>query len=329
MLKMACHGRLLLTKFPLSIKLLLSLRFCSRYILANCYVAKFFSPFGQLNSILLKQAIVAYNFALKDESVASMQSDLYFNKSMISMYEEKWSDVLFCLCKALTLDPYWTEVRENLKGMLNYLTQLSELVLKKGKLKAKRYQQLIEQIKKVDLGPYLDGYQVIKPGQEGVSGNEKSIEKIHLTEIKLNELVKGLNGNKILLGKVVCGLPTKNTDNFNIVCFTCCISDSNGDCAVLTIYNLASGHGVIIGDSIAIPEPWLESVDFKFDLKQNLKNKRLIDEMSQLNESGEFYFEFKFKSVRVENPTVLVVNGKKWTREKVSSTFFVPKVIAD
>lgn len=52
----------------------------SWYILANCYVAKFFSPFVQQNSVLLKQAISAYNLALKDESVASFQSDLYFNK---------------------------------------------------------------------------------------------------------------------------------------------------------------------------------------------------------------------------------------------------------
>lgn len=40
-------------------------------------------------------------------------------------------------------------------------------------------------------------------------------------------------------------------------------------------------------------------------------------------------FKFKFNSIRVENPTVLVVNGKKWTKEKVSSAFFVPKVISD
>lgn len=41
----------------------------SWYILANCYVSKFFSPFGQQNSILLKQAISAYNQALKDQLV--------------------------------------------------------------------------------------------------------------------------------------------------------------------------------------------------------------------------------------------------------------------
>ena len=64
--------------------------------------------------------------------MASLQSDLYFNKSMISMYEENWADVLFCLSKGLVLDPHWAEVKENLKGTLDYLTQLSEMIEQKG-----------------------------------------------------------------------------------------------------------------------------------------------------------------------------------------------------
>jgi hypothetical protein len=280
---------------------------------------------------------VAYNLALKDENVAALQSDLYFNKSMISMYEENWPDVLFCLCKALTLDPHWTEVKENLRGILNYLSQLTELVAQKGKLKAKRYQSLIEQIKKADLGPYVDGYQAVARTVPSQGSGEAPVqpEKIYLAETKLRDLSKGFNASKVLIGKVICGLPPKNTDTLNVVCFTCCISDANGDCAVLTIYNLASGHGVIIGDSIAIPEPWIECVDTRFNVNEHLKNTAIREEIEQISRGcGEGCgnsneFEFKFNSVRVENPTVLVVNGKKWTREKVSSTFFVPKVIAD
>jgi hypothetical protein len=77
------------------------------------------------------------------------------------------------------------------------------------------------------------------------------------------------------------------------------------------------------GDTVAIPEPWIEKVEFKFDLNNHFKN---ID--FEINGSKSSY-EFNFKSVRVENPTVLVVNGKKWTNEKVSSAFFVPKIISD
>jgi tetratricopeptide (TPR) repeat protein len=298
----------------------------SWYILANCYVAKFFSPFGQKNASLLKQAITSYNLALKDETV--LQSDLYFNKSMISMYEENWTDVLFCLSKALTLEPHWTDVKENLKGVLHYLSQLSDLVSHNGKLKAKRFQNLVESINRNDLGPYMDGYQLVTRTLVAESQEQQQVQKIQLVESKICNLEKGLNANKVLVGKVICGLLPKYSDNLNLVCFTCCIADSNGDCAVLTIYNLASGHGVIIGDSVAVPEPWLEKVGFKYKISDIIKNESQLSEFKQFNK-GSDELSFKFDSIRIENPTVLVVNGKKWTREKVSSTFFVPKAISD
>lgn len=92
----------------------------------------------------------------------------------------------------------------------------------------------------------------------------------------------------------------------------------------MTIYNLAGGNGVIIGNSVVIPEPWLEEIEFNIDLKEFLKS-----DLTNLADINQTSYEFNFKSIRVENPTVLVVNGKKWTREKVSSAFFVPKVISD
>lgn len=52
----------------------------SWYILANCYVSKFFSPFGQQNPTLLKQAVSAYNLALKDKQV-TFAFVTYLNKS--------------------------------------------------------------------------------------------------------------------------------------------------------------------------------------------------------------------------------------------------------
>jgi len=205
----------------------------SWYILANCYVAKFFSPFVQQNSSLLKQAISAYNLALKNDSVACLQSDLYFNKSMISMYEENWSDALFCLSKALTLDPHWSEVKENLKGTLSYLFQLNEMVTQKGKLKQKKFQSLIESIKKSDLGPYLDGYLV---------NNQNPKEETKMVELvysNFKDLEQGFNKNKVVLGKVICGGPTRGAEN--IVCFNCCIADSNGDIMVLSVKKIYLG----------------------------------------------------------------------------------------
>jgi tetratricopeptide (TPR) repeat protein len=278
----------------------------SWYILGNSYLTQFFSPFRRIYADSLKQAITAYNFALKDEQVASLQSDLYFNKYMTSLYAENWSDALYCLTKTLELDPTWIEVKEYLKGALNYLSTIQDLVNNNGRLKLKKFQSLINSINDTDLGPYLVGYQ-----PKGDDSN-----KIDLVTSCLNDLKKGQNRNKVLIGKVVSGMPT--VENFNLISFTCCIADKNGDCAVLTIYNLVNGEGVIIGDSIAIPEPWIENVNFTYELPDciNLSVNQITN-------------NFKFCSIRVETPSVLVVNGKKWTKDKVSSTVIVPKVISD
>lgn len=234
--------------------------------------------------------------------MASLQSDLYFNKSMVSMYEENWLDALNCLAEAVRLDPYWREARDNLNGTIEYLSQLNEMIAHKGKLKDKKFQAIVDSISKADLGPYQEYVREgPPPPAEGARPNE-------LYEAPLGQLSSGLNKNRILVAKVICGLPTKTADN--LVCFTAVLSDAKGDCAALTIYNLAAGAGVIIGNTVCIPEPWLETQRLQFE---HAGHKHL----------------FSFKSVRVENPMVLVVNGKKWTKDKVSSAFFVPKVMSD
>ena len=88
----------------------------------------------------------------------------------------------------------------------------------------------------------------------------------------------------------------------------------------MTIYNLVKGEGVIIGDKIAIPEPWFETMEFDYS----------PSECVRVNNSGisEKYI-FKFVGIRVENPSVLVVNGRKWTKDKISSARFVPTVLDD
>ena len=40
--------------------------------------------------------------------------------------------------------------------------------------------------------------------------------------------------------------------------------DKTSTCYSVTVYNIATGYGVKIGDSVAIPEPFLQSVDFTY-----------------------------------------------------------------
>nr|CAD7462443.1 unnamed protein product [Timema tahoe] len=77
---------------------------------------------------------------------------------------------------------------------------------------------------------------------------------------------------------------------------TFCMLDKAETCVAVTVYNLAQGKGVIIGDTVAIPEPYLSQVRFKY------KDK-----------------EYQLDCIRVESPLVLVVNGKKQGMDKLAN----------
>lgn len=51
---------------------------------------------------------------------------------------------------------------------------------------------------------------------------------------------------------------------------TFCMIDSKENCIAVMIYNLADGKGVIIGDSVAIPEPYVSNQDFTYSDKVKL-----------------------------------------------------------
>ena len=74
--------------------------------------------------------------------------------------------------------------------------------------------------------------------------------------------------------------------------FTFIIVDSSGSPVVVTLYNLSPGKGVIIGDTVAIPEPHFTDIDLTWE--------------------GVSY---KFWLVRVESPLVIIINGRKASRE--------------
>jgi hypothetical protein len=58
--------------------------------------------------------------------------------------------------------------------------------------------------------------------------------------------------------------------------------DKEETCMAVTVYNLAQGKGVIIGDTVAVPEPCLSKVHFKY--KQKVRSDCIFN-----------VFECKFK----------------------------------
>ncbi len=87
-----------------------------------------------------------------------------------------------------------------------------------------------------------------------------------------------------------------------------------GHCVAVNLYNLAPGKGVIIGDSVAIPEPYFTKI-------------KLENSVDGGGSSGK---AIEFDLIRVESPLVLVINGKKAARDLQAgielSTFAAPSV---
>ncbi|KAF7287853.1 tetratricopeptide repeat protein 5-like [Rhynchophorus ferrugineus] len=241
-------------------------------VLGNAYLSHFFGVQQHPNT--LKQCLSAYSQAEKDV-VAKSTSDLHYNKGITFKYQEDYLLALQSFNEASLYDPTWEYPKNKAKELLRYLNEIQDLVNSKGKFKPKKLQQILQSIDSKQLGPYMGGSYTSSNG-----------EKAKLTEIPYESMKPGLNDEKVILGKVICSV--RNED---IVPFTFCTVDKAGQVIVTTVFNLADGKGVIIGDSVAIPEPFVTDVDFSY--REN---------------------KFKFRMVRVETPVIMVVNSKKLGR---------------
>ncbi|GJQ77322.1 hypothetical protein Trydic_g20740 [Trypoxylus dichotomus] len=243
-------------------------------VLANAHLSSFFGI--TQNPKTLKQCLSAYSQAEKD-IVAKTTPDLHYNKGITLKYEEEFKLALESFNNATSYDPTWEPPKIKQKQLVKYLNDMNELVSTSGKMKSKRLTQLLQSIDSRQLGPYGGGSYTSSSGQT-----------VKLDEVNVSDLKPGINEEKVILGKVVCSV-----HNEEAVPFTFCLVDRLGTCVAVTVYNFAEGKGVIIGDSVAIPEPYVTDVNFEYEDK-----------------------EYKFRLVRVETPLVLVVNSKKLTRDK-------------
>lgn len=243
-------------------------------LLGNAYLSHFFQV--SQNPKTLKQAMSAYSQAEKDV-VARSTPELHYNKGIAMKYEEDFSLALQSFSQATALDPTWSAPEVQEAQLAKYLEDIVSLLDLKGKLKAKKLTSMVESLSESQLGPYTGGS--YKHPSKGTS--------VNLGLIMFNELMAGLNSEKVILGKVICSVHSGDS-----VPFTFCLMDKTSRCLVVTLYNLSPGRGVIIGDSVAIAEPYFSRVE--------------------LVHRGK---DMKFDLVRVESPLVLVINGKKAARD--------------
>ncbi|XP_076288525.1 tetratricopeptide repeat protein 5 isoform X3 [Lasioglossum baleicum] len=213
-------------------------------ILGNAYLSSFFTV--TQNPATLRCCISAYLQAEKD-IVAGSNSHLFHNKAVALKYQEEYYAALKSFERAMLLDPIWDTPRTKRDELLQYLKDVQNLVNNNGKVKPKRLYQMIRALDVKHLGPYKGG---------SFTSGQKTV-KLELTMLK--DLAVGVNPEKVVFGKVVCWI--QDTD---CVPFAFCLVDEEKTCIAVTVYNLAKGRGVTVGDSVAIPEPFVIHQKFSY-----------------------------------------------------------------
>lgn len=120
----------------------------------------------------------------------------------------------------------------------------------------------------------------------------------------------------MVIAKVICGLVQGDQLAYTII-----IADQNAQLISVRIFNLGQGKGPVIGDSIAIPEPYVEKifvtpeviVECTEELNRNLSIFKFDYTVSKnLSDNG-----INQLVIRVSLPSVLIINGRrihnKWT----------------
>ncbi|XP_040886647.1 tetratricopeptide repeat protein 5 [Toxotes jaculatrix] len=242
----------------------------SWYILGNAYVSLFFTC-GQ-NPQLSQQALSAYAQSEKVDRAASCYPELHFNRATLFQYEEMFGSALGGYSRAAALDPGWEEPPEREKQLLEYLEKVTELIQNKGKVKARRLRTMLSNLNTSALGPCSS------PQFRSPTGRVGSLEPR-----TLSSLSHGHNAGVAALGKVVFSLASEGR-----MAFTFGMVDSEETCIVVMVYNTADSWGVLIGDTVVIPEPQVK--------RHSITHKDK---------------SFDFRSIRVDSPLLLIVNGKK------------------
>ncbi|KAF0029173.1 hypothetical protein F2P81_018278 [Scophthalmus maximus] len=242
----------------------------SWYILGNADVSMFFT--GGQNPRFSQQAFGAYAQSEKVDRAASCYPELHFNRATLYQYEEMFGSALDGYSRAAALDPGWKEPPQREKQLLEYLEKVTALVQNKGKVKARRLRTMLSNLNTSALGPCSS------PEFRSPTGRVGSLEPR-----TLSSLSHGHNAGLAALGKVVFSLASEDR-----MAFTFGMVDSEETCMVVMVYNTADSWGVLIGDTVVIPEPQVKRHSITHQDKT-----------------------FDFRSIRVDSPLLLIVNGKK------------------
>ena len=284
----------------------------SWFVLGNAFLSCFF--FAGQNPAQLKQCMSAYSRAEQDRASVN-NPDLHYNRAVAFKYQEDYPKAIAGYHRAKLLDPSWAEPEEERKGLVRRLRMCNTAVQNKGSLKPKKLKNLLSQIKESDLGPFLGG-----------TYTSPLNKQITLKCALIKDLHADRNDNVVIHGKVIAVIPVKDGVPFQFV-----LIDSTGRCVAVSVFNLAVGKGMIVGDSVAIPEPFVQEHEVIVEgkaAKEDTKEMKEEAETETTSEDGSTKEEkeeektneevIKFQSIRVDNPVVLVINKRKVGLERLS-----------
>ncbi|MCP9262404.1 Tetratricopeptide repeat protein 5 [Dirofilaria immitis] len=249
------------------------------HALGNSYLMQFFVK-QQANTELMDKAREAYERALQLTDMHS-SPDLHLNYSTALKFSQNYGECLKHMKIATMYDPRFLEAKERLEALLLFLKQINSNVRKKGKLSAKKMQNFKTSISDKDFGIYC---------KEPFKKKNGDIEI--LKAISFRELKEGINSDVVICGKVIAIVLNPEVVPTFIGC------DKEGSCCAFAVYNVSEKFGLVIGDSIAVPEPHIIDV-------------KISSEESECE-------NFDFRIVRIINPLRMLRNGKMVSLEYVA-----------
>lgn len=200
-------------------------------ILGNAYMSMFFAH--DQDAELLKRSQSAYSQAEKDKEAVE-DPDLHFNRGTLHLYMENYGDAVIALTMAARLDPSWALVQQKLESTRQFLRNMNEAIVTKGKLKAKRLSAITSDL----------------------LAREKAFADAEGKEPTLvSGLKEGSNDSAVFIGAIVATYST-----MDYIPLGCVLIDSTSECISLTVYNLARTTQFGIGDVLTIPCPDLRCI---------------------------------------------------------------------
>ncbi|TKR59396.1 hypothetical protein L596_029073 [Steinernema carpocapsae] len=210
----------------------------------------------------------AYENAVK----SSLRSaDIHLNFSVALRLQLRYAEALEHLKEAIRIEPVFKEATDSKTIFEAYLTKLQNATNSKGPLSAKKIQKFLASLNENECSA------ITKKGAEVV----RSI-------VPFTDLKPGLNQGTVVFGKVVVVV-----DNDLQIPSTLVLSDKQGNRIIVCVFKISRNFGVILGDSIAVPNP-------------NLVEAKGISSSP-------------IRILKVDTPALLLRNGKPVPRDQMAN----------